>query len=85
KHFIEYASQAADNVLSFPMTQLYPKGYLEQVWCRGTDFRRNASGAILFTLNNAEGAMCARISRPDVKLESFKNWQVMLVDVVTVS
>lgn len=29
--------------------------------------------------------MCARISRPDVKLEPFKNWQVMLVDVVTVS
>ncbi|TCS35613.1 hypothetical protein EDC30_11082 [Paucimonas lemoignei] len=85
KHFIEYASQAADNVLSFPMTQLYPKGYREQVWCRGTDFRRNASGAILCTLNNAEGAMCARISRPDVKLESFKNWQVMLVDLVTVS
>jgi hypothetical protein len=85
QHFIQYANHAITDVPSFSLSLVFPKGYLEQVWCRGTNFRRDANGAILCTLNNAEGSISARISRPDIKLESFTNWQVMLVDVVTVS
>lgn len=71
------------NVPSFPLSLPFPTGYVEQAWCRGTNFRRDATGAILCTLHNADGTINARISRPDMDIHLFHDWQILHADVVT--
>ncbi|RJG02694.1 hypothetical protein D3878_14830 [Noviherbaspirillum sedimenti] len=83
KQLAQFETQADLSVPSFPLSLPFPTGYMEQVWCRGTNFRRDASGAILCTLHNAEGTINARISRPDVDIHLFHDWQLLHVDVVT--
>lgn len=83
KQLAQLETQADVSVPSFPLSLPFPAGYMEQVWCRGTNFRRDASGAILCTLHTADGAVNARISRPDIDLHLLSDWQLMYVDVVT--
>lgn len=83
KQLAQYQAQADVSIPSFPQSLPFPTGYLEQVWCRGTNFRLDAGGTILCTLHNAEGTINARISRPDVDIHSFHDWQIMHIDVVT--
>lgn len=66
-----------------PLSLPFPIGYVEHVWCRGTNFRKTHTGAIICTLHNADGNIEARISRPDLDLDNFYDWIVLRLDVVT--
>jgi hypothetical protein len=69
--------------LLFPVAQLFPLGFSSRIWCRMTNVRRDSSGALLCTLHAANGAVEARVSRPDIDLHSFEDWQVVHADMVT--
>lgn len=79
----QYEAPADASVPNFPLSLPFPAGYVEKVWCRGINFRRDLNGAIMCTLHNAEGSINARISRPDITDHMFDDWQILHIDVVT--